>query len=290
MSQTSSRQVASNAAVTAAAGHHPAAPTSSMRSFGVLVGWGLHSQRRAPLWWGGGLGAMSGLIAALWPSISDSIGKAMQTYPENVKAAFGIKSLDTVEKYVDAEMLSLIVPLAIAFFAIRSATRAIVGAEEKGHLDPLLSLPLSRRVLVAGTFMDTAILAALSLVLMWAITWGAGTLAGTGISARILAEGFGNVWPISIAFAGFAVFLAGLLHRSAAVTAIATGTLVAMYVIDLVGKISPDLRPYRVVSAFRWYGSAVQDGMAIPHVAGLTLVGVLLAVIGAELFVRRDVL
>ena len=267
-----------------------ASAPSTAHSFKVLVGWGLGSQRRAPLWWGGGLGAMSGLIAALWPSISDAIGKAIESYPANVKAAFGIRSLDTVEKYVDAEMLSLIVPLAIAFFAIRSATRAIVGAEDRGYLDPLLSLPLSRRTLVAGTFVDTAILAAVSLFVMWAITWGVGTLAGTGISARILADGFGNVWPLAIAFAGFAVFLAGILHRPSTVTAIATGTLVAMYIVDLVGKISPDLKPYRVVSAFRYYGSAVQDGMDWTHIAGLTTAGVLLAVIGAELFARRDIL
>ena len=82
----------------------------------------------------------------------------MRSYPEGLKQAFGIQTLDTVERYVDAEMLSLIVPFAVAFFAVRCVTRATVGAEERGHLDTLLSLPVSRRVLVVGVVAVAGIL------------------------------------------------------------------------------------------------------------------------------------
>lgn len=268
----------------------PPAPPSQLSSLATLIRTGLSSQRRAPLTWGGSIGATCALIAAIWPSIEDSIGAAIENYPESLKQAFGIRELDSVEKYVDAEMLSLIIPLAVAFFAVRCATRALVGAEEKGHLDPLLSLPVSRRALVAGTFIDTAVVTAAILAVSWAMTWIAGTLVGTGISATGIGVGFANVWPISMAFAGFAVFLAGILHRPATVTGIATGTLVAMYVFDLVGKLSPDERILRDISAFKYYGSAIQDGFDWAHAIGLTGVGIALAVVGAFLFRRRDVL
>jgi ABC-2 type transport system permease protein len=268
----------------------PAAPPSSGRSFAAVVRSGLRSERRAPLAWGGGLGAMCALMAAMWPSISGSMQQLVKNYPSTLKEAFGIEALDTVEKYVDAEMLSLIIPLAMAFFAVRCATRMIVGAEDRGHLDALLSLPLSRRVLVAGSFVVTGVLLAASLAVMWAMTWITGTIAGTGISASTLAAGFANVWPLAMAFAGLAVFAAGILHRPGTVTAIATGTLVAMYVVDLVGKLASDLEPVRVVSAFRYYGSAIQDGIVPAHVLGLTAVAVVLAAAGAVLFDRRDVL
>lgn len=269
-----------------AARHAP----STLGALATVIRSGLHVQRRAPLTWGGSLGAMCALIAAMWPSISDAIQKAMQSYPETVKQAFGISELDSVEKYVDAEMLSLVVPLALAFFAVRCSTRMLVGAEENGYLDALLSLPLSRRVLAAGSWVVTAILLAAILAVIWAMTWIVGTIADTHISASILAAGLGNVWPLSIAFAGFAMLVAGRLHRSAPVTAVAAGTLVAMYVIDLLGKISPDLKDFRFLSAFRWYGSAVQDGFDPGHAALLTAIGILLAVVGSELFERRDIL
>ena len=251
---------------------------------------GARDQARAPLIWGGGLGAMGALMAALWPSIEDSMEELMRSYPEGLKQAFGIEQLNSVERYVDAEMLSLIVPLVAAFFVVRCISRATVGAEDRGHLDTLLSLPVSRRVLVAAAFGVAGFALGAILAVFWALTWLAGTIAGTGISATTLGAGALNVWPISMAFGGLATLLAGVAHRPAIVTGAASGAVVAMYVIDLVGKLSEPLRPLRAVSAFRYYGSAVQDGFDISHAVALTVVGVALAVVGALLFERRDVL
>lgn len=263
---------------------------SGLRSLAVVIRSELRIQRRAPLTWGGSLGAMSALMAAIWPSIEDSIGQAIESYPSALKEAFNIRGLETVEQYVDVEMLSLMIPLALGYFAVRSATRAVSGGEERGHLDALLSLPLSRRVLVAGSYIVAGVMLVAILAVIWALTWLVGTAAGTEISASTLASGLVNVWPLSMAFAGLAVLAAGVLHRWAPVTGIATGVLVAMYVIDLVGKISPEIEPLRALSAFRYYGSAIQDGLDLSHMALLTLAGVALAAAGALLFERRDVL
>jgi len=268
----------------------PRTPPSSAHSLAVVVRNGLRLHRRDPLTWGGSLGVSCALIAAIWPSIEDSIGKAIRNYPSGLKEAFGIRELDSVEKYVDVEMLSLVVPLVLAFFAVRCVTRAIVGAEERGHLDALLSLPLRRRVLVAGSFIVTGLMLAAILAVIWALTWIAGTVAGTRISAGTLGVGIVNVWPIAMAFAGLAVLAAGVLHRQGTVVAVASGTLIAMYVIDLLGKISPDIKPVRFVSAFRYYGSAIQDGFDVSHALLLTGTGLAMAVAGALLFERRDVL
>lgn len=63
-----------------------------------------------------------------------------------------------------------------------------------------------------------------------------------------------------------------------------------MYVIDLVGKVADPIEPLRYVSAFRYYGSAIQDGIDPPAFAGVTLAGIVLAAAGALLLERRDVL
>lgn len=283
MSVSASAPVGTTAAATART------PPSAARSLAAIVRRGLRDQRRAPLYWGGGLGSMCALMAAIWPSIEDSMTELVENYPEGLMKAFGISELNTVEKYIDAEMLSIIVPLAMAFFAVRCATRATVGAEERGHLDTLLSLPVARGVVVAGSFAVTAIVVAAILVVMCAMTWLAGTVAGTGISLSSLVAGFGNVWPVSMTFAGLATLLAGVTSRPAVVTAIATGTLVAMYVVDLVGKLAEAVEPLRAISAFRYYGSAIQQGFDLSHAVGLTLVAVVLTAAGAVLFERRDV-
>ena len=74
----------------------------------------------------------------------------------------------------------------------------------------------------------------------------------------------------------------------ALVTAVAGGTLVAMYLIDVVGKVSDTFEPLRWASVFRYYGSAVRDGIDPLAFGGLTLAAVALAALGAVLLQRRD--
>jgi ABC-2 type transport system permease protein len=259
------------------------------RTLRAVVRRGLRENRRAPLWWGGSLGAMSAMMAALWPAISGSLDQLVKSYPAGLKQAFNIADLNSVEAYVDAEMLSLIVPLAISFLAVRIAARAIVGAEERGYLDTLLATPVARPTLVAGALIVAAIVVAEVLAVITALTWIAGWIAGADPSLVVLGRGYANVWPPAILSAGLALLAAGVLHRAAVVTAIAVGTLGAMYVIDLVGKLADPIEPLRGVSAFKYYGSAVRDGIDPLAFTGLALIGLALAAAGALLFDRRDV-
>ena len=260
------------------------------RALAALVGRGLREQRIAIVGWGAGLGLMGALMAAIWPSIKASMTTLIDEYPAGLKDAFGIDQLNTVEKYIDAEMLSIIVPLALAIFAVRCISRATVGAEDRGHLDTLLSLPVPRRLLVAASFIVTGLVLAVILTIVWAMTWIAGTAVGAGMSAATLAAGFANVWPLAMAFAGLAAFVAGLTHRPSIVFYTASATVVAMYVIDLAGKLSDAAEPFGVLSAFRLYGSAIQDGLDLTHITALTAAAIALTWMGAVLFDRRDVL
>jgi ABC-2 type transport system permease protein len=121
------------------------------------------------------------------------------------------------------------------------------------------------------------------------MTLAAATVVGAHPSPLVLGRGMANVWPLAMLFAGVAALACGRLHRAAPVTAIATGALVGMYVIDLVGKLADPVAPLRRLSAFRYYGSAVRDGIDPVAFAALALAGVALAAIGALLLERRDV-
>jgi ABC-2 type transport system permease protein len=268
----------------------PGAPAPAWpASLRAVVGRGLRDQRRAVLSWGGSLGALGAFMAAIFPSVRESIDKVAENYPAGLKEAFGVSAMNTVEGYVHAEMFSLIVPLAIGFFAIRSAIRATVLAEERGWLDTILSLPLPRSVLILGSYVVAALISAAILAVTGALTWIAGRLAGTGISTGLTAAGAFGVWPLALFFAGVAVLAGGVLRRSASVTGVATGALVAMYAIDLAGRLADALEPLRWISAFRYYGAPLRDGIDVASFAGLTVAGILLAVAGAVLFDRRDV-
>ncbi|MEA2445983.1 MAG: beta-exotoxin transport system permease protein [Thermoleophilales bacterium] len=265
------------------------APPSAHAALRALVRWGLHDNRRAPLVWGGPLGAMSALVVALYPSIRGSVSQLVDGYPTGVKAAFGITDLGTVEAYLHAEMFSLLLPVAVAYFAMRCVGAAITGAEERGHLDTLLATPVARRTLVAGAFATTAIAAAGVLLVTGLLTAAAAAVVGEPLALGRLGGALAGVWGLALFFAGCAALAAGLLHRMGPVLGISAGLLGARYLLDVLGRLADTLSSLRWLSAFRYYGAPLQNGLDVAGFAVLVVVGALLAVAGAACLERRDI-
>ena len=248
----------------------------------------LYDRRRSVWAWGLPLGLMSAFIVAIFPSVETSISKAVQGYPQGLKEAFGIGELTSVEQYLHAEMLSLIVPLALGYLAVRAVASGLTGAAESGRLDVLLSAPVSRARLVAAGFLATAVELAAVLLVTGLLTGIGSLLAGSGLDAAAAVRGFANVWPLALLFAGFGAIAAGFSLRTSVVTGSVAGLLVAMYVLDLIGRLDPSLSGVRYASVFKYYGNAIEDGIEPLAFIGVTLTACALAALGAWLFERRD--
>ncbi|HXS47964.1 MAG TPA: ABC transporter permease subunit [Solirubrobacterales bacterium] len=255
---------------------------------GALVRAHLSDRRRSLLAWGLPLGLMSAFIVAIFPSVEDALSKAVADYPPALKEAFGIGGLTNVEQYLQAEMLSLIVPLALGYLAVRAVASGLSGAAETGRLDVLLSAPVSRRRLVVAGFIATAVELLVVLLITGLLTAAGSVLSGAGLAAGPAVAGFANVWPLALVFAGLGVVATGFSLRTSVVTGSVAGVLVAMYVVDLIGRLDPGLSGVRYVSVFKYYGNAIEDGIAPLAFCGVTLAAIALAALGAWLFDRRD--
>ncbi|HEX5712976.1 MAG TPA: ABC transporter permease subunit [Solirubrobacterales bacterium] len=255
----------------------------------ALISNHLSDRRRSLLAWGLPLGLMSAFIVAIFPSVEDSISKAVEGYPEGLKEAFGIGQLSNVEEYLQAEMLSLIVPLALGYLAVRAVASGLAGGAESGRLDVLLSAPVSRRRLCAAGFLASGIELAAVLAIAFLLTMLGSVLAGAGLDAGRAAAGFASVWPLALLFAGLGVLACARSLRTSVVTGAVAGVLVAMYVADLIGKLDPGLDWVRYASVFRYYGNAIEDGIDPFAFCGVTLAACALAALGAWLFDRRDI-
>ncbi|HET6570541.1 MAG TPA: ABC transporter permease subunit [Solirubrobacterales bacterium] len=254
----------------------------------ALVAAQLHERRRSLLAWGLPIGLWSAFVVAIYPSVEDALSKAIASYPEALKQAFGIAELASVEQYLNAEMLSLIVPLAVGYMAVRSVASALSGAAESGRLEVLLSAPVSRRRLVAAGFLAAALELAAVLAIGLAICLLGSLLSGAGLSFGLALAGYANVWPLALLFAAFGVLATGWSLRTSVVTGSVAGLLVAMYVADLIGRLDAGLDWVRYGSAFRYYGRAIEDGIDPLSFLGLLAVAVAVAALGALLFERRD--
>jgi len=254
----------------------------------ALIAAQLRERRRSLLSWGLPLGVWSAFVVAIYPSIEDALSKAMRGYPQALKEAFGISELSTVEEYLHAEMLSLIVPLALGYLAVRSVASGLSGAAESGRLDVLLSAPVSRRSLVGAGFAATAIELAGVLVSALLVTEIGSLLSGAGLSFGSAAAGFANVWPLALLFAGLGVVVTGWSLRTSIITGSVAGVLVGMYVVDLIGRLDPSLDAIRYASVFRYYGKAIESGIDPLAFLGVTAAAAALAAIGALRFDLRD--
>lgn len=254
----------------------------------ALVEAQLRDRRRSLLAWGLPIGLMSAFIVAIFPSVEEALSKVVSDYPSELKEAFSIGELATVEQYLQAEMLSLIVPLALGYLAVRSVSSGLSGAAETGRLDVLLSAPISRRTLVASGFAATAIELAGVLFVSLLLTMLGSWLSGAGLSFAPALAGFANVWPLALVFAGLGIVVTGWSLRTSVVTGSVAGVLVAMYVADLVGRLDTSLDWIRYGSVFRYYGTAIEDGIDPVAFCAVTATAIALAGIGAWLFGRRD--
>jgi ABC-2 type transport system permease protein len=62
-----------------------------------------------------------------------------------------------------------------------------------------------------------------------------------------------------------------------------------MYAVDLAGRLAHGLVGVRWISVFRYYGAPLRDGIDAASFVGVVGAAVVLAVLGAMLFERRDV-
>jgi beta-exotoxin I transport system permease protein len=274
--------------VTATAVAPTRTPASDRHVLLAVVRRVLRDHRRSPFAWGIPLGLMSALELAIYPSVHKSLGKTLESYPDAIRQAFQIESIDTPAQFVNGEMFSLVVPLAIGFFVIRAASRPIAGYEERHWLDVVLATPLRRRALTGGAFVASAIVAFAILAVMSVLIWIAGQVFGAEIGVGDLGAGLIGTWAFALFFAGVALVACGRTGNWTVVTGVAVGLLVTMYVIDVAARIAEALEPAGYLTAFHYYGSPLIDGLDGGH-ALLAAVGVLLAVVGAALFDRRDV-
>jgi ABC-2 type transport system permease protein len=232
---------------------------------------------------------MSALELAIYPSVQETLDKTLDSYPDAIKEAFRIETFDTPAHFLNGEMFSLIVPLAVAFFAIRAATRPLAGAEERHWLDTVLSAPVTRRSLAAGAFITSAVGSLAILGVLGVFVWVSGLIAGAEVPLGDVIAGCVGVWPLALFAAGAALLIGGLVRSWAALTGTTAGLLVVMYVLDVVARVADSVSFLGHVSVFHGYGSALTSGLPVVWCLVVTGIALVLAVAGTALFERRDV-
>ena len=253
----------------------------------------LRDQRRALLWWGIGLIAVTLYTVGLYPGIRDSASeftKIIEQWPPAMRAMLGGFDMTSSVGYLQGYIFSYIAPLLFLIVTIGFGGNAIAGEERRGTLDLLLSNPLPRWRVVVEKFAALVVyLIALALVLWLGVAIGVRVIA-MDISLGRLAEATVSSVLLGLVFGALALALGCASGKRGLSLGIAGAVAVATYLLNTLGSMVEGLKPYCKFSPFYYYISAepLRNGLDLGHTAVLVGLTAVLLAVALIAFERRD--
>jgi ABC-2 type transport system permease protein len=249
-------------------------------------------RRRGILGYALGMAAYVFVIVALYPSFkNDTSLDRLTDGSSTVAALFGATGrLTSPTGWLNANIYSNFLPLVVLLLTIGYGASAIAGQDEDGTLGLVVTLPLSRRRILAQKALTLVLLAlptgVVTVVVVLAgrgfdLTLGTGALIGATIGAVLLGIDFGLL-----------ALLVGTLTGSRSVAlGLASAMAAASYLISSLAPVAHWVHPLRYVSLFYWsVGDAqLEQGLALTSVLVLVGFAVVAFAAAARSFERQDV-
>ncbi|HEX6339909.1 ABC transporter permease subunit [Umezawaea sp.] len=247
--------------------------------------------RRALSAWALGTAAVAAMYASFYPQLAGgAMTDVLATFPQALRDAFRLDDISSAAGYLQSTTFGLLVPLLITMYGIATGTRALAGDEEAGHLDVLITHPVSRTRLLVHRFAALAtgatVIAGVVFAVMLAIRSGArldtvliGGFAGQCLNAALLAMTFGAL-AIALGAAGAGRGLVLGVSAGIGVLAYAANTFGAQLGVGWARDLSP----------FHHYlgGEPLRNGVQWVDAGILAAMTAVLLAVGVWSFNRRD--
>lgn len=262
-----------------------------MRETWHLTRYLLRLRRRSLVAWTATVAGYTMMMVLVYTSIGGTdFNKLLEEYPEEVKAFFGGSfDFSTAIGYLRVELFSFVIPLSLAFLPVTIASGAIAAAEDQGHLDVLLGAPVPRRALVLSAYLTGAIALAVVLAVTVITNVVFAALIGVDLSFADLASACAAVLPMTLIFGAIAVLTAAASPHRGRTIAIASGLLIAMYLVNGLAPMVDLLDKINVVSVFKYYTPWYQQTIDWPEWIAMTALSVAITIAAIPLYNRRDV-
>lgn len=255
----------------------------------------LRERLRAFRWWCLGTVGFVTLYGSVYPSIHGLkvLNDLVKNYPQALKGFVGFGgNLDIASGagYLGTEVFSFWGPIVLLAVAIAAGSGAIAGEEERGTLDLLLSLPLSRtRCLLeklAALVCETFALAVVLWILLVIVSYS----VGMGVSAGHLGAAVLVLLLFALGFGALALAIGAATGRKALAIGLSSTLAVAADVINALAPLASWLDKVKLISPFYYYthGDPLRNGLDLSDLLVLLAIVVVFAAVAPFLFRRRD--
>jgi len=200
--------------------------------------------------------------------------------------------LDTMAGYLTWRWFGSAV-LIYAFWALLAGTGAGRGDEERGLIELWLSTGASRLRLTAARVAGFAVVAAVSIAFMLAVTDVGAAIGREPLPLGPLAFEGVAMWVLTLFVFAFALVVAQLVTTRRSATGIAGVVVLGLFMLNAAARSGVDVGALRWVSPFYLFERStplLQGGsLDAPATAALALGAFVLVVIAVGAFVRRDI-
>lgn len=249
-------------------------------------------RRRSAIGYALGMAVYVLAIVALYPAFKDDASLNQFTEGNSTVAAlFGATgSLTSPAGWLNANIYSNFLPLVVLLLAIGYGASAIAGQDEDGTLGLIVTLPLSRRWILAQKTMAlvaVAVPAGLATILVVLAGRGFGLSLGTG---HLIGATAGAVL-LGIDFGALALLAGALCGSRAAALGVTSSLAAASYLISSLAPVTHWVHPLRFASLFYWAVGNAQLRTGLSATSAVVLIGFAIATLCAadRAFGRQDV-
>ena len=216
--------------------------------------------RRRSVWgWGGGLGLLTLVMFSAWPALAEdaeALSGLINSLPREVFAMFGMsdpEAIITPAGFISSRTYQAIGPILIVMFVVRGVSMAMVKEESDGVFDLVLSVPASRRTVIANKALGVVFSTGLVVAILTAAALVGDSAWETGLgTGKILAAGAG-LGLLGLFFGGLTMAIWAIGGSSSPAVRITAVVAMATFLLNGLGSLSDALEPARVMSPFYWY-------------------------------------
>lgn len=254
-----------------------------------------YSRRIDILGWSLGLASFALVYLGLYPSMADQIA-VFDLSELAFYEALGVTDMATFEGYASGTVVNLL-PIILVVYAISTGTGALIGQEDDGTLELIVTLPLPRWQIVlvkaAGIALALLAIVLLTTASVMGIFAGIQNEITTVIELRDWVPIMLAIWPLTLAFS-----MASLLFGAIAPTRRMAGVLGTVFVLanyagDAVTNMTTTYEAWQPLFLFHYYdnSSAVfTEGIVLGNSVALLVVAGLFLTTAVVIFQRRDLM
>ncbi|MBB6099717.1 ABC-type transport system involved in multi-copper enzyme maturation permease subunit [Deinobacterium chartae] len=240
------------------------------------------------------------VLLALWVLLELSVFKGMAQsggmndlvaqVPEAIRSMFFTLDISTIGGYLNARVLTLILPLLTIMFGISLGNAAIAGEERHGQLDLLLSNPISRTEYYLGrllAMLSMQTLIVLALLVYFHLFAG---LQGINLEEVRVLDAFTSVLLLGFTASTLAMLVGSIVPHPGLVLGVSGGVLMGSYLLNAMAPLMPDLKDLQPFSVFYHYNEYLPIRNGLDFTRAFTLAGISVVFVCAGLwrFNTRD--